>query len=122
MRQYRYVCGDGRQPFGDLTLRKVEPECASGRLYFSYAYASTHGLDKVLDNKLLKLAKPALKDGVAVKHDLAISNRDRSAGTMLSGRIAKKFGHEGSHHAGREMNGLHLVDVHPGESLRVGSL
>ena len=54
-----------------------------------------HGLEKVLDNKLIELAKPALSDGTAVKHDVEICNRDRTTGAMLSGRIARKYGHTG---------------------------
>ena len=54
-----------------------------------------HGLDKVLDNKLIELAKPALEEKKPVKHELAICNRDRTAGAMLSGEIAKRYGHAG---------------------------
>ena len=54
-----------------------------------------HGLEKVFDNKLIQLAKPAIKDGTPVRHELEIGNRDRTTGAMLSGRIAKKYGHEG---------------------------
>ncbi len=54
-----------------------------------------HGLDKVLDNRLIELAKPAIDRGTPVKHELAIKNTDRSAGTMLSGTIAEKYGHTG---------------------------
>jgi glutamate synthase (NADPH) large chain len=54
-----------------------------------------HGLDKVLDNKLIALAMPALEGKERVKHELAISNRDRAAGAMLSGEVARRFGHAG---------------------------
>jgi glutamate synthase (NADPH/NADH) large chain len=54
-----------------------------------------HGLEKVLDNKLIKLSQPALSSGRAVRQELEICNRDRTTGAMLSGKIAKKFGHEG---------------------------
>ncbi len=54
-----------------------------------------HGLDKVLDNKLIALAKPALDEKKPVKHELEICNRDRTAGAMLSGEIAKRYGHQG---------------------------
>jgi glutamate synthase (NADPH/NADH) large chain len=54
-----------------------------------------HGLAKVLDNKLIVLAKPALDERKPVKHDLTITNRDRATGAMLSGEIAKRYGHEG---------------------------
>ncbi len=54
-----------------------------------------HGLDKVLDNKLIELAKPALESRKPVKAELAIANRDRAAGAMLSGEVAKRYGHAG---------------------------
>ena len=57
--------------------------------------AQNHGLDKVLDNELIKLAQPALEAKKPVKHELKIKNTDRTAGTMLSGEIAKRYGHAG---------------------------
>ena len=54
-----------------------------------------HGLEKVLDNKLIALASPALENRKPVKAELAISNRDRATGAMLSGEIARKYGHAG---------------------------
>ncbi len=60
-----------------------------------HSESQDHGLDKVLDNRLIELARPALEDGKRVKHELKIKNIDRTAGTMLSGAIAKSFGHAG---------------------------
>ena len=54
-----------------------------------------HGLDKVLDNELLKIAKPALDSKKAVKAEIAIHNVNRSTGAMLSGEVAKRYGHAG---------------------------
>ncbi|HXF54780.1 MAG TPA: glutamate synthase large subunit [Hyphomicrobiaceae bacterium] len=54
-----------------------------------------HGLDKVLDKKLIELAKPAIEAKKPVKAELAITNRDRATGAMLSGVIAKRYGHAG---------------------------
>ena len=54
-----------------------------------------HGLEKVLDNKLIDLAMPALEDRKPVRHDVTISNRDRTAGAMLSGAVARRYGHAG---------------------------
>ncbi|MFV0295730.1 MAG: glutamate synthase large subunit, partial [Hyphomicrobiaceae bacterium] len=39
-----------------------------------------HGLEKVLDNKLIAAAQPAIKDKKAVKAEFTIANRDRAAG------------------------------------------
>ena len=54
-----------------------------------------HGLDKVLDVKLLEIAKPALDAKKAVKAEFQIKNTNRSTGAMLSGEVAKRYGHAG---------------------------
>ncbi len=54
-----------------------------------------HGLDKLIDNKLIAQAKPALEDGKPVVIETPICNVDRTFATMLSGKIAKKFGQTG---------------------------
>ncbi len=54
-----------------------------------------HGLEKVLDNKLIEAARPALDHGKPVKAEFAIRNVDRTAGAMLSGVVAKRYGHAG---------------------------
>jgi glutamate synthase (NADPH/NADH) large chain len=57
--------------------------------------AQDHGLDKVLDNKLIAFAMPALESRKPVMEDVKIQNTDRSTGAMLSGEIAKRYGHAG---------------------------
>ncbi|WP_083567748.1 glutamate synthase large subunit [Hyphomicrobium sp. CS1GBMeth3] len=54
-----------------------------------------HGLEKVLDNQLIKAALPALDSKKPVNAEFGIKNTDRTAGTMLSGQIAKRYGHSG---------------------------
>jgi glutamate synthase (NADPH/NADH) large chain len=55
----------------------------------------THGLEKALDNRLIELAAPALERGEKVTIDTPIRNINRTVGTMLSWRIAQRYGHEG---------------------------
>jgi len=55
----------------------------------------SHGLEKALDNRLIELARPALERGEKVTIETPIRNINRTVGTMLSGRIAKRYGHEG---------------------------
>ena len=55
----------------------------------------THGLEKALDNRLIELAAPALERGDKVTIDIPIRNINRTVGTMLSWRIAQRYGHEG---------------------------
>jgi glutamate synthase (NADPH/NADH) large chain len=54
-----------------------------------------HGLNSVLDWKLLKAAEPALKTGESVKAGFTIVNTDRTLGTLLSNEISKKYGSAG---------------------------
>ena len=54
-----------------------------------------HGLDKALDNRLIELAQPALLKREKVTIDMPIRNINRTAGTMLSGEVAKRYGNEG---------------------------
>ncbi|HLN23813.1 MAG TPA: glutamate synthase-related protein, partial [Patescibacteria group bacterium] len=54
-----------------------------------------HGLDAVLDRKLIELAMPALEHRKPVLIDLGVRNVDRTVGAMLSGEVAKRYGHAG---------------------------
>src|SRR5258706_3601214 len=54
-----------------------------------------HGLEKALDHRLIELAKPALERGEKVTIEMPIRNINRTGGTMLSGEIAKRYGHDG---------------------------
>jgi len=59
------------------------------------AEAQDHHLDKVLDRKLIELCAPAIEEKKPVKLELPIRNADRTTGAMLSGMIAKAYGHAG---------------------------
>ncbi|MBS1505022.1 MAG: glutamate synthase large subunit [Bacteroidetes bacterium] len=50
-----------------------------------------HGIENVLDKKLIQLAQPALKNVEPVKGEFRISNQDRSVGAMLSNEISKIY-------------------------------
>ena len=54
-----------------------------------------HGLEKALDHRLIELAQPALERSERVAIDMPIRNINRTVGTMLSGEIAKRYGHDG---------------------------
>jgi glutamate synthase domain-containing protein 3 len=54
-----------------------------------------HGVDDVLDHKLIELAYPALERGERVVVNLPIRTADRATGAMLSGEIARRFGDAG---------------------------
>ncbi len=54
-----------------------------------------HGLDKALDQELLKLAKDAIEKQKPVEINLPIRNINRTACTILSQEIAKRYGLKG---------------------------
>ena len=54
-----------------------------------------HGLDKALDHRLIELARPALERGEKVRIETPVRNVNRTVGAMLSGEVAKKYGHAG---------------------------
>jgi len=57
-----------------------------------------HGMDKVLDVKLIELAGPALEKKQKVFGELPIRNIDRTTGAMLSGEISRRYGEDGLAH------------------------
>ena len=54
-----------------------------------------HGIDQVLDKKLIQYSELATEDKVRISSTFQITSTDRAVGTMLSGNIAKKYGAEG---------------------------
>ena len=54
-----------------------------------------HGLDEALDHELIRQAKPALEAQQKVTIETKIRNLNRTAGAMLSGEVARRYGHAG---------------------------
>jgi glutamate synthase (NADPH/NADH) large chain len=54
-----------------------------------------HGLGKALDHTLIAAAESALDTGQTVRIDHDIKNVNRTVGAMLSGEVARKYGHAG---------------------------
>lgn len=54
-----------------------------------------HPIHDILDRKLIEQAKPALEAKTPVAFEVDIKNVDRSAGAMLSGEVAKRYGFKG---------------------------
>ncbi len=54
-----------------------------------------HELEKALDNALIAKAKAALESKTPVVIESQIRNVNRTAGTMLSHEVARRYGHEG---------------------------
>jgi glutamate synthase (NADPH/NADH) large chain len=57
--------------------------------------AQNHGLDKILDLKLIQLAQPALEQCRPVRLELPIENTNRTTGAMLSGEVCRLHGELG---------------------------
>ncbi|WP_332771060.1 glutamate synthase large subunit [Phenylobacterium sp.] len=54
-----------------------------------------HGLEKALDNTLIADAQAALEEGKPVLGEYPIKNINRTVGAMLSGEVARRYGHAG---------------------------
>jgi len=54
-----------------------------------------HGLGKALDNDLIAAAAPALDTQQAVVIERPVINVNRTVGAMLSGEVARRYGHAG---------------------------
>jgi glutamate synthase (NADPH/NADH) large chain len=70
-----------------------QPALPGQKVY--HADSQDHHLENVLDRRLIAEAQAALDRGAPVKIETAINNTDRSAGAMLSGMVAKRYGHAG---------------------------
>jgi glutamate synthase (NADPH/NADH) large chain len=57
--------------------------------------AQDHGLDKALDQELIRLAAPALERGEAVEINLPVTNVNRTVGTLLGHHLTKAHGGDG---------------------------
>jgi glutamate synthase (NADPH/NADH) large chain len=54
-----------------------------------------HRLERALDHQLIEAARPAIENREPVEISLPVANTNRTVGAMLSGEIARRYGHEG---------------------------
>jgi len=80
--------------FSKLFVR--QKELPGQKIYHSQG--QNHHLEAVLDRRLIEQSQAALDRGAPVRIEMAINNTDRSAGAMLSGTVAKIYGHAGLPH------------------------
>ncbi|WP_058049656.1 glutamate synthase-related protein [Janthinobacterium sp. Ant5-2-1] len=71
-----------------------KPETPSGQACRHVEFQD-HALEKALDHKLIAQARAALEKGERVSFISPVRNLNRTVGTMLSGEVAKKYGHAG---------------------------
>ena len=77
--------------FSKLFTKPIAPDSVG--IYRSEA--QDHKIHDILDRKLIAQSQAALDRGAPVRISAAIRNIDRTAGAMLSGEIAKRYGHAG---------------------------
>ena len=78
----------------DLSRLLTKVKVPEGKALY-HTESQDHGLENALDNQLILAAQPALESGEAMVLDFPIRNVNRTAGAMLSGEIARRFGHTG---------------------------
>jgi glutamate synthase (NADPH/NADH) large chain len=78
----------------DFSRLFQKPEAGEG-VNIRHLETQNHHLEHVLDRDLIAQAEPALERGESVVIETAIRSLNRSAGAMLSGEVAKRYGHAG---------------------------
>ena len=78
----------------DLARILHRPEAGPG-VAVRHCEVQDHQLDKALDQWLIERARPALESGHPVAIETPVRNIQRTVGTMLSGAVAKRYGHAG---------------------------
>src|SRR3569832_1592905 len=79
------------------TKQNVKQKEEKGQKIY-HSERQNHHLEAVLDRTLIEQATPALDRGAPVKIEAKINSTNRSAGAMLSGAVAKIYGHAGLPH------------------------
>jgi glutamate synthase (NADPH/NADH) large chain len=62
---------------------------------FHCSRAQDHGLEKALDQQLMKDARDAIERGSSIRLSYPIRNTNRTVGTMLGAELTRKWGGEG---------------------------
>src|SRR5205807_551279 len=78
----------------DFSRLFLKPEAPRGVAIYN-CEPQDHKIHDILDRRLIAQAQTALDRGEPVRIESAIKNTDRAVGGMLSGEIAKRYGHEG---------------------------
>jgi glutamate synthase (NADPH) large chain len=79
----------------DLSPVLHEPESAFMNQDLYCSSRQDHGLDKALDQQLIVMSREALDQQKPVKFSTAISNVNRTVGTMLGHELTKAYGGQG---------------------------
>lgn len=76
----------------DFSRVFYQPDTETGKYHTE---AQDHGLEGALDKQLIERSKSAIERGEKVSFIIPVRNRNRTVGAMLSGVVARKYGHEG---------------------------
>ncbi|HUN49592.1 MAG TPA: glutamate synthase-related protein, partial [Candidatus Sulfotelmatobacter sp.] len=76
----------------DFSRLLHKPEAEPGVALYN-SERQDHGLDKALDHALILQAEPALERREPVRIEHTVRNVNRTVGAMLSGEIARRYGH-----------------------------
>jgi len=78
----------------DFSKLFVKPKASRG-VAIHHSEKQDHKIAKILDRQLIAQSQPALDRGAPVRLTAEIKNLDRACGGMLSGEVAKRYGHDG---------------------------
>ena len=78
----------------DFSKLFTKPPAEKGTAIFK-CEPQDHKIKEILDRKLIAESQSALDRGAPVRLQSVIRNTDRACGGMLSGEVAKRYGHEG---------------------------
>src|SRR5438132_1441088 len=81
----------------DFSRLFFKPDAPPGVAIYN-CEAQDHKIHTILDRKLIAQAQIALDRGAPLRIVTPIQNTDRAVGAMLSGEIAKRYGHAGLPH------------------------
>ena len=105
----------------DLSPLLYQQPNAEGQTVYK-SIPQDHGIDDVIDHKLIKYASLAIDEKVGINSVFRIKSTDRAVGTMLSSHIAKKYGGVGLPHgsvdfrfqgsAGQTFGGFAIKGLH----------
>ncbi|WP_316788326.1 glutamate synthase large subunit [Pedobacter frigoris] len=79
----------------DLDFSKILFKAPDNGLSLYNTESQDHGLDNVLDHKLIEAAQPALASKEPIYKEFPVINIDRSIGTMLSNEVSKVYKGQG---------------------------
>jgi glutamate synthase (NADPH/NADH) large chain len=78
----------------DFSRILYKPEAEPGVAIFN-SEIQDHGLDQALDTMLIERSRAALEQGEPVVIETEVFNTNRTVGAMLSGEVARRYGHAG---------------------------